>query len=335
MKNYSLLMKLVICGGVGLMQSPSWAQSGRLLSTDKIAALVKTDVADCAPPTAAKSGQTVEESVIPTANKLAIPTDRITKTLNGIWRGQVIGDDSHVNVDYYWIMDMQRGEGLIIAQRSGKDTLAAKAAAMPKAAADAAPKLTYLLCVHPGYIPSKPNPQVHEFTKISDNINDIAGILQQSTGLKHAKANPTLSEIWQGLVQMGYFSDPKFADERGIAYAGALVKQTLQPVGSAVGPPSISMKLDGEYRGGGQTSIQWTNDEPVSGVEHVEFVPTTTGSGDYLVSTAGNGKQWKVEALKGANYDLAWDKVVLGPLAAADPSPPPQPAMQPTQQKKK
>jgi hypothetical protein len=322
MKNYSLPIKLVICCGFGLMHSPSWAQSGRVLSATQLSAVVKTDVADCTPPSAqTKSGLTDTETIIPTANKSEITVDRIKKTLNGIWRGQVIGDDSHVNVDYYWIMDMTRGQGLIIAQRSGKDTLAARAAAMPQALAAVAPKLTYLLCVHPGYIPSKPNPQVHEFTKVSDNLDDTPGILQQSTGLKLAKAKPTLSEIWQGLVAMGYFSNPRFADDRGIAYAGALVKETIQPVASAVGPASISLRLDGEYRGGGQTSIQWTNDVPVTGVEHAEFVGTTTSAGDFLVSTPGNGKTWKVEAIRGANYDLAWDKVILGPLANADVQP--------------
>jgi hypothetical protein len=321
MKNYSLLMKLVICGGIGLIHSPSYAQ-GRHLSEVQLDAIVKTDLDLCAPPpsqvgqngqTLTKSGRTDPETIIPTSNASSIPTDRISKTLNGIWRGVVIGDDKELTVDYYWIMDMKRGEGLIIAQRSGRQTLAPPT----QAVADIAPKLTYLLCAHQGFIPSKDNPQIHQFTKVSDDLSTAAGIVQKGTGVS-IKAGATPSEIWRALVDAKYFSDPRYADERGIAYAGALVKPTLQTVANAIGPSSVSLTLRGEYRGGGSTAINFTIDKPTTGVERVEFIGTTTRLGDYLVSSPGNGKLWKVEAVAGADYDLAWDKVTLGPLAAAD-----------------
>ena len=49
---------------------------------------------------------------------------RIAKTLHGVWRGRVLGDDGEVGVDYYGITDVKRGEAQIIAQRSGKETMA-------------------------------------------------------------------------------------------------------------------------------------------------------------------------------------------------------------------
>jgi hypothetical protein len=53
---------------------------------------------------------------------------------------------------------------------------------------------------------------------------------------------------------------------------------------------------------------------PIRGVEYTQFIGTTATSGDYLVASTGNGRIWKVEAISGADYDLAFDSVVLGPL---------------------
>jgi hypothetical protein len=311
MKSHSLLIKLVVCCGFGLMHSPLYAQ-GRTLTAAQLDTVVKTDIDLCSLQSGGlKSGLTNAAAVIPTSNAKAFPKDRIAKTLNGVWRGRVIGDDGEVGVDYFWINDMKRSEGLIIAQRSNKVTLQAATAAA------SAPKFSYLMCAHEEYVPSKATPQVHEFVKVSDNIDDAPSILEKATGLKlNMKGRPTLSDLWQGLVKEKYFSDPRFADEHGIAYAGGLFKpMEIQPVASAIGPALLSLKWEAEYRGGGATSLKFTNDVPVLGVEYAQFVGTTTPSGDFLVSSPGNGRLWKVEATKGGKYDLAFDKVVIGPLA--------------------
>ncbi|HEX3681411.1 MAG TPA: hypothetical protein VHU83_02640 [Bryobacteraceae bacterium] len=322
MKNYSLLVTLVVCCAFGgLMQSPLYAQ-GRTLTAPQLDAIVNTDLQNCsAQTTQLQSGRIDPASVIPTRNAREFPTDRIAKTLNGVWRGRVIGDDKDTRVDYFEIIDTKLNEALIIAQRTGKETLAKM---RPVANA---PKLTYLMCAHEGYMPSKDTPQIHEFTKVSDSIEDAPRIMQEATGLKLQKAQPSLSDLWQGLLAEGYFNTP-----RGTAYAGGFFKPVqIQPVANAVGPAGVSVKWDGEYRGGGSTSIKFTPDVPITGVEHAEFVGTSTNSGDFLVSSPGNGKLWKVEAtgpttrtantsaaspdiVEGDDYCLAFDKVVLGPL---------------------
>ena len=304
MKNYSLLITLVVCCAFGLMPSPSYAQ-GRTLTETQLDAIVKTDLESCSTKSGQlKSGRIDPASIIPTSNAREFPKERIAKTLHGIWQGQVLGDDKDLRVDYFWIIDVKRGEGLIIALRNGKQTVAG-----PRQAATA-PKLTYLLCAHEGYVPSKDAPQIQEFVKVSDNIEDAARILQESTGLKLSKVRPRLSDLWRGLVETGYFNGLP-----AVAFAGGFFKPLqIQTVTSAIGPALVSVKWDAEYRGGGATGVKFTTDVPIKGVEYVQFIGTTTTSGDFLVSSPGNGKLWKVEAIRGGKYDLAFDKVVLGPL---------------------
>ncbi len=317
MKNHSLLVKLVVCRALvvccafGLVHSPSYAQ-GRALTATQLDAIVKTDLADCSTQSAQlstkggqlQSGRLDPASIIPTSNAREFPKDRIAKTLHGMWRGRVLGDDKDVGVDYFWIMDTKRSEGLIIAQRTGKETMAGL-----KPIANA-PKLTYLMCAHEGYVPSKETPQIHEFVKVSNSIEGATRILQESTGLKLQKAQPTLADLWQGLVAKGYFTSLP-----AVAYAGGFFKPLqIERVASAIGPAQVSMKWDAEYYGGGATSLKFTKAVPIKGVEYAQFVGTSTRSGDFLVSSPGNGKLWKVEALSGATYDLAFDSVVLGPL---------------------
>jgi hypothetical protein len=309
MKIYSLLIMPVVCCGISLVHSPSYAQ-GRSLTREQLNTAVRADLDVCAPPVATlRSGRTDPSTIIPTSNTKAIPTNRIARTLQGIWQGRVLGDDGHAGVDYFWINDMQRNEGLIIAQRSGKETVQQTARAN-------APKFSYVMCAHDGYFPSKDTPQVHEFVKASDSIADAAKVIEQATGVKIQKPRPTLQDLWNNLVAVRYFSDPRYADQRGYAYAGGFFKpMAIQPIANAVGPAQVALKWDAVYRGGGQTSIRFTPDVPIQGVEYAQFVGTTTDSGDYLVSSPGNGRLWKVEALRGGQYDLAFDKVVVGPLA--------------------
>lgn len=310
MKSYSTLTALVVCCGFSLMHSPSYGQ-GRSLNATQLASVVRADLDVCAPPnTQLRSGRTDPALIIPTRNAKSIPRDRIAKTLHGVWQGRVLGDDGHVGVDYFWINDMKRNEGLIIAQRSGKETVAARAQAIA-----AAPKFSYVMCAHEGYIPSKDSPQVHEFTKISNEITDAAKIVEDATTVKITKARATLADMWQALVQARYFSDPKYADQHGVAYAGGFFKpMDITPVANAIGPSLVALKWDAEYRGGGTTSMRFTPDVPVHGVEYAQFVGTSASNGDFLVSSPGNGRLWKVEAFRGGQYDLAFDKVVVGPL---------------------
>jgi len=231
-----------------------------------------------------------------------------------------LGDKKDVSVDYFWIVDTKNNEGLIIALRNGKQSVAPPR----EAVAATAPKLTFLMCPQEGYIPSNQTPMIHEFVKVADNIGDAPKILQKATGVKVSKERPNLTDLWQGLLASKYFSGMP-----AVAFAGALFKPIqIGSVANAVGPAGVSLKWDAEYRGGGATSIQYTSGVPMTGVEHVEFIGTSTGQGDYLVSSPGNGKIWKVEAsskvkpgsnvearaLAGHTYDLAFDKVVLGPL---------------------
>jgi hypothetical protein len=263
------------------------------------------DIEKCSPPTSKlKSGRLDPASIIPTSMAREFPKDRVSKTLHGMWRGRVIGDDKDVSVDYFWIFDMKRGEALILAQRTGKDTLAALKP-LPNA-----PKLSYLMCAHEGYFPSKETPQIQEFVKVSNDIAGAPKILTEATGLKHRKAKPTLLDMWQGLVSNGYFQSLPAT----VAFAGGFFKPQIQRVASEVGPALTSLKWDAEYYGGGPTAIKFTKGVPIKGVEYTQFVGTTTSLGDYLVASPGNGKLWKVEAVAGGKYDLGFDDVVFGPL---------------------
>ena len=216
-----------------------------------------------------------------------------------------MGDAGDVHVDYFWIIDTKRNEALIIAQRSGKETVDA-----PPEPANA-PKLTYLMCAHEGYSPGTSTPQIHQFVKVSNSTDEAAQIVEKATGVKSVLARPRLSDLWRGLVSTGYFDSLPY-----VAYAGGFFKPIqLNFVPSAKGAtPQLSMKWDAEYRGGGATKLKYTTGVPMTGSEQVQFVGTTAKSGDYLVSSPGNGDLWKVEVVAGGDYDLAFDSVTFGPL---------------------
>lgn len=356
MKTHTLVFKLVIgCASALIIQAPSYAQ--RTLNAAQLDSLVRLDMNSCSnQSTQLASGKTDPAAIIPASNAQSVTAERITKTLHGIWRGRVLGDDKDIGVDYFWITDTKRNESLVIAQRSGTETVNGPVqGASP-------PKFSFLMCAHDGYTPSKATPQIHEFVKVSDNIDEAPRIVQRATGLKLRKANPTLSDLWQGLVAMGYFNDERYS-----AYAGGFFKSfSVKSVANPVGASGISMNWNGEYRGGGSTALKFINGVPVYGVEHAEFTGTRApgvtpvasvsskasvaaeaatvssgGAGDFLVSSPGNGKLWKVEAFSSAaaaaaptaakastalasaqaqavpietSYELAFDKVVLGPL---------------------
>lgn len=278
---------------------------GRILSDQQLGAIVTTTLEKCSTQ-AGKAGRIDPASVIPSRNTRDFSESRIAKTLHGMWRGHVIGDDKDVKVDYFWIFDTKRGEGLIIAQRTGKETMAAL-----KPLANA-PKLSYLMCAHEGYYPSKETPQIQEFVKVSDDIADAPRILNQATGLKvqAGAREPSLAEMWRGLQDMKYFHGLP-----AVAFAGGFFKPLqIKRVASEVGPAQVLVRWDSEYYGGGSTAIKFTSGTPIKGVEYAQFVGVSTSKGDFLVASPGNGKIWKVEAMAGGSYDLGFDSVVLGPM---------------------
>jgi hypothetical protein len=152
----------------------------------------------------------------------------------------------------------------------------------------------------------------------------------------------TLSELWQEIVASGYFKSLP-----AVAFAGGLFKPiNLDLVPGEVGPAQVSMKWSAEYYGGGATQLKFTPGVPMRGIEYTQFVGTSATSGDFLVSSPGNGRLYKVEANTVASadrrgkqrteisrrnnhlpkqdemlmmeyseyYDLAFDSVTLGPL---------------------
>ena len=286
MKNYSPLIMLVVCCAFGLLPSPSFGQ-GRTLTDAQLDAIVHPTLGYCSTQSSQPNGGRIDAaSIIPTANARAFPADRIAKTLNGVWQGQVIGDDKDLVVDYFWIIDTKNNEGLAIALRNGKQTVP-----NPRPTANA-PKFTFVVCAHDGYVPGKETPMIHEFVKVADSVVDAPQILEKATGLKFQKTQPKLSDLWQEIVASGYFNSMP-----AIAFAGGMFKpMQIGSVANAIGPAGVSLGWNGEYRGGGATAIQYMTGVPITGIEHGEFVGTSTKSGDYLVASPGNGKLWRVEA---------------------------------------
>jgi hypothetical protein len=282
-------------------------EGGRSLTKEQLDAIVKPSLADCAPQEGTlKSGRMDPASIIPSLNAREFPAKRVAKTLNGMWRGRVLGDDSDVSVDYFWFIDTKKNEALIIAQRTGQQSLADMKPVVN------APKFSYLLCAHEGYFPSKDAPQLQEFVKVSDDLKDVPRILERATGLKAPQEQTTLAEMWNGLRRMDYFNKVR---SRAKAFGGALFEGIqIAPVEAVIGPSRVSMSWDGTYFGGGSTAIKFSPDVPIKGIEYAQFVGTTTSLGDFLVASPGNGAMWKVEAMSGGNYDLGFDSVVLGPL---------------------
>ena len=326
MKNYSLLVKLVVCCALVVCTFvPSYGQ-GRRLSTQQIDSIVTPQLQQCNGPVATtsttartgngqvKNARLDPNSIIPTANAIEPSLTKVAKTMHGMWRGQVIGSpldakyekSKEGNVDYFWIFDMPRSEALIIALRNGNNSVAGMGLGVATP-----PKLSYLICAHEGYIPTvEKGSEIHEFTKVSHSIANAAVVLSKATGIQFRTAQPTLADLWQEIVASGYFQSLP-----AVAFAGGFFKPIrLELVPSAIGPAQIAMSWDSEYYGGGTTWIKFTPGVPMKGVEYSTFVATTATTGDYLVSSPGNGKLAKVEAMVGGDYDLAFDSTSFGPM---------------------
>ena len=317
MKIRSLLIKHIVCGALvcctlALSQSPSYGQ-GRTLTREQIDAIVTPSLSQCTAPANTTTNTRLDpNTIIPTANAREISVDRVAKTLHGMWRGQVIGSplDSKYekskegNVDYFWIIDSPRNEGLVIALRNGSNSTD-DLEPVPNA-----PKISYLICAHEGYIPTvEKGSEIHQFVKVANSTADAARVLSRATGLE-IKDGSTLSEMWEVIVGSGYFKSLP-----AVAFAGGLFKpMRIERVPSEIGPAQVSMSWDSEYYGGGTTWIKFTPGVPMKGVEATQFVGTTATAGDFLVASPGNGKLAKVEAMSGGDYDLAFDSMSMGPM---------------------
>ena len=219
MKNHRLLIEVAVCVLVvctfGLVPNSAFGQGRnkpRQLSTQQLDAIVKPNLSQCTAPTIRTARGEVKAprldpgSIIPTANTREFPVNRIAKTMHGMWHGQVIGSpldikyerSKEANVDYFWIFDTQRSEALIIALRNGNNSLAGMGP-VPNA-----PKLSYLICAHEGYIPTvEKGSEIHEFTKVSNSIADAPKVLSKATGLQFKPGRPTLSDLWRQIVASG------------------------------------------------------------------------------------------------------------------------------------
>lgn len=323
MKNYSVLVKLVVCCALvcGTFQIASYGQ-GRKLNKQQIDAIVTPTLQQCNGPSTTnqtvngqvKNARLDPNSIIPTANAIEPNLTKIAKTMHGMWRGQVIGSPldkqyertKEANVDYFWVFDMRRNEALIIALRNGNTSTAGLSLGVQKP-----PQLTYLICAHEGYMPNvEKASEIHQFTKVSHSIANAAQIISKATGISFKTAQPSLSDLWQEIVAAGYFQTLP-----AVAFAGGFFSPIkLELVPSPIGPPQVAVSWSSEYYGGGATGIQFTPGVPMRGVEYTTFVATTATNGDYLVASPGNGKMAKVEALEGGDYDLAFDAATWGAM---------------------
>lgn len=267
---------------------------------------------------------------------------RAANTLNGVWVGRVSGeydkqlfaDDGFLNVDYYMIVDTRRGEAFVYQEFTDKRSAAGFT---PK---DGAPKWTYVWCARENYQTASPR-QIHQFTKVSDNIQDARSIITNSVGVTFSGGEALiLSNVWQKLVDTKFFDDPN----RSLAYAGVLFKPlTMGTVQSTGGGSLFELRMVGEYRGSGQTAAQFVPGQPIHNVEQAHFLgvsgagiatATTTGprrgprstittteeSGDYLTASYALGNEMegpKDDAVVAVfSIQMAFDKVVIGPLGS-------------------
>jgi hypothetical protein len=287
--------------GLTLVPCTAWAQkdSEHGLSAQDLRTVTSTDLKVCG----------AKVPTVPPTNARAFPIDRVEKTLNGVWRGKVWGEydkkfldkEGFLNVDYYMIVDVKRHEALVFEQYGPT-----RAVAHAKAEG---PVWSYVMCGEEGYLPHHAA-QVHEFQKVSDNVEDAREILRTSTGLAFEdKSELVLSEIWRKLVDTKYFDTA-----RAPAYAGALFQPfEIEPVDEK-NKSVFRMKLQAEYRGAGATAAKFQSGVPIHGVEQGQFLGVATDSGDFLVSSVGNGAEFNKQATDGGLIDMAFDKVIIGPL---------------------
>lgn len=268
-----------------------------------LSAVVKTDLKGC--------DQGIP--VIPQAEKRMFSENRIKDTLHGIWRGRVSGEydkallaeDGYLNVDYYMIIDLDQNEVLVLEQFTDERTFPAQAADKDSAS------WSFLMCGNENYKPAHPR-QIHEFQKVSDNINDAKLIVERSTGLQMVPGESLkISDAWSKLVDGNYFDDLRFP-----AYAGGFFKPIISTKMTEDGDSVFDLHFETELRGGGATAAEFEAGVPIVGFEAAQFVGVSAEGGDYLVASLGNGTEYaKQSAELGGLINVHFEQVVIGPLA--------------------
>ena len=289
-------------------------------------------------------------------NPQVFTANRLANTINGVWLGKVSGEydsqlfakDGFLNVDYYMIIDIKRGEAFVYQEftdrRSGSEFT-------PQPGAS---QWSYTWCARENYKSPSPR-QVHTFTKVSDNVDDARNMLTNSVGVKfEAKEKVVLADVWNILVAEKFFDDPT----RSLAYAGVLFKPvTLGTVSAPGGGSLMELRMVGEYRGIGETAAKFIPGEPIHNVEVGHFLGLTSGSGvtaatrsrpsprapgtglattteggDYLVASTELSNEMegpKEDAVLAVfSTQMAFDKVVIGPLSSGASAPAMNPAAQ-------
>ena len=313
------------------VRSAQITRAQSMSAATRASALNTTIATTCAAPVAAAPR-------ILTHDARVYSPDRVSNTLHGVWIGkvtgefdpQLVGRDGFLNVDYYMIVDMKRGEAFVYEEFSDKRSGAGLQAKR------GAPKWTYVWCAKEDYKTKSPR-QVHEFTKVSDDVNDARRLLSNSLGERFTgNQDIVLSEVWKRLVDARFFDNP----QRSMAYAGVLFKPvTMGTVKSSNGDGLFELRLVGEYRGSGQTAAQFVPGNPIHNVEQAHFVgfsmssqevrslgrraPSIAaeieGSGDFLSASMELGNAMigpKDDALAAVfSTQMAFDKVVIGPLS--------------------
>jgi hypothetical protein len=314
-------------------RAPAPAQGG--LTAAEIANALDTSIATTCSATAPSAPRALSH------NAQVFSANRVASTINGVWLGKVSGEydpqlfakDGFLNVDYYMIIDISRGEAFVYQEFTDRRSGAAFTP-QPGAATWA-----YTWCAKENYQSPSPR-QVHSFTKVSDDVNDARDILANSVGV-NVTGDVVLSEVWQKLVDAKFFDDPN----RSLAYAGVLFNPvTMGNVQTAGGGSLFELRMVGEYRGIGETAAKFVPGEPIFNVERGHFLGLSAGSGtttasssrgrarapralvataesegDYLVASTELGNE-----MEGAKSDaqvavfstqMPFDKVVIGPLS--------------------
>lgn len=327
---------------VGLIAVPSAAQVRRgqtvrrpqatSMSISERASAVNASLAATCSPTA-MAGPTAPRALGHNARVFA--PNRVANTLNGVWIGRVAGEydpqllakDGFLNVDYYMIVDVKRGEAFVYEEVTNRRSGVFRSK-------PGAPHWSYTWCARENYSTNSPR-QVHEFVKVSDDVQDAREILSKSVGVKFtARQEVVLSEVWKALVDTHFFDDPK----RSLAYAGVLFKPITMGSVESLGGSLLELRMVGEYRGNGQTAAKFIPKEPIHNVEGGRFLGISMSSQDVrrlgrqavtanLAESGGDYLSASVEfdnAMVGPKSDadvavfstqMSFDKVVIGPLA--------------------
>lgn len=320
---------------IGLLAIPLAAQTGRTqasrMSVAERATAVNTSLAATCSQTAQKTA-TVPRALGHEAKTFT--PERVAATLNGVWIGRVSGEydpqllakDGFLNVDYYMIVDVKRGEAFVYEEVTDRRSGVFKAKA-------GAPRWSYVWCAKENYKSTSPR-QVHEFVKVSDDVQDAREILSKSVGVKFTAGEVVLSEVWKSLVDTKFFDDPK----RSLAYAGVLFRPITMGSIESGGGSLLELRMVGEYRGNGQTAAKFIPKEPIRNVEAGHFLGVSMSSQEVrqlgrqavaanIDSTGGDYLSASTQfdnAMVGPKADadvsvfstqMSFDKVVIGPLA--------------------